>query len=96
VLVTVRRLAAIALRKLAGMTEIDPSAPRVELTGTAAVHPEFRLFPSAHLTPQGSARIVPARNSGDLIAAAQTDGFVEIPPGDSVPSLVSFYSWALT
>jgi molybdopterin molybdotransferase len=96
VLVTVRRLAAIALRKLAGMAEIDPPAPRVSLQGTATVHPEFRLFPPALLTPEGSARIVPARNSGDLIAAAQTDGFVEIPPGDSVPSLVSFYSWALT
>jgi molybdopterin molybdotransferase len=96
VLVTVRRLAAIALRKLAGMAEIDPPAPRVSLTGTATVHREFRLFPPAVLTAEGSARIVPAKNSGDLIAAAQTDGFVEIPPGDSAPSLVSFYSWALT
>ena len=58
VLVTVRRLAAIALRKLAGMAEIDPPAPRVSLTGTAMVHPEFRLFPPALLTPEGSARIV--------------------------------------
>jgi molybdopterin molybdotransferase len=96
VLVTVRRLATIALRKLAGIAEIDPPAPRVSLEGTAMAHPEFRLFPPALLTPEGSARIVPARNSGDRITAAQTDGFVEIPPGHSVPSRVSFFSWALT
>ncbi len=96
VLVTVRRLAMIALRKLAGMTEIDPPAPRVLLRGAATVHPTLRLFPPAVLTPDGSAQILAAHNSGDLISAAQTDGFVEIPPGDSAPAAVSFYPWALT
>jgi molybdopterin molybdotransferase len=96
VLVTVRRLVAIALRKLAGMSEIDPPAPRVALNGTVKCHPMYRLFPPAVLTSDGSARVVEANNSGDLIAAAQTDGFVEIPPGDSAPSSVSFHPWALT
>ncbi len=96
VLVAVRRLVAIALRKLAGMSNIDPPAPRVVLEGTARTHPVFRLFPPAVLTSEGNARIVEANNSGDLIAAAQTDGFVEIPPSDSPPSSVSFHSWALT
>ena len=83
-------------RKLAGMSEIDPPSPRVAVEGTAKCHPVYRLFPPAILKPQGSAQIVEAKNSGDLIAAAQTDGFVEIPPGDSAPSSVSFHSWALT
>jgi hypothetical protein len=66
------------------------------LENAAKSHPVFRLFSPALLTLEGKARIVEANNSGDLIAAAQTDGFVEIPPSDSPPSSVSFHSWTLT
>lgn len=95
VLVTLRRLGSIALRKLAGVREIDPPAPRVSLIERAKPHPSLWVFPTAVIAPDGSARVIAARNSGDLVTAAQADGFVEIPPGDTAPESVSFYPWSL-
>jgi molybdopterin molybdotransferase len=93
VLVTARRFASIALRKLAGFAGIDPPMPRVSLVSTDAAHPKLWMYPPTILEPDGRAKIIPARSSGDLVTAAKSDGFVEIPPGESVPERVPFYRW---
>jgi molybdopterin biosynthesis enzyme len=51
------------------------------------------MYPPTILESDGRAKIIPARSSGDLVTAAKSDGFVEIPPGESAPERVPFYRW---
>jgi molybdopterin molybdotransferase len=95
VLVTARRFANIALRKLAGMNHLDPAGPGVLLVSREHAHPKLWMYPPAVLEPDGRARIMPAKSSGDLVTAARSDGFVEIPPGERAPERVPFYRWTI-
>ena len=45
------------------------------------------------LDGEGRARVVAFRGSGDVVAAARSDGFVEIPPGASGAGPFPFYAW---
>jgi molybdopterin molybdotransferase len=95
VLVTARRFAAIALRKLAGLADVDPAVPSVSLVSTEHGHPKLWMYPPAVVEPDGRVRIIPARSSGDLVTAARSDGFVEIPPGERAPERVPFFRWEI-
>ena len=93
-LVTARRIALPALAKLAGVpvqaveanarvTMCEPNARPIDLT-------HFRLVDR---TAAATASFTQNKGSGDVFAAAKSDGFVEIPPGCSTSGPFDFYAW---
>lgn len=95
VLVTARRLLIPALARMAGLIGDGEFAERVELD-----HDESRTLNMwwhrlAVKTGPGRARLVDVKGSGDLVAAARSDGVVEIPPGHTGRGPWSFYGWSI-
>lgn len=94
-LITARRIAVPLLRRLAGCAV--PLAPRPlvvfrESAGKPAGLFRYRLV---RWNAAGEAEAVPSQGSGDLISAARSDGFVEIPPHATDGEPRPFFSWSL-
>jgi molybdopterin molybdotransferase len=91
-LVTASLLALPALCLRAGV-EPPASAGLVDVRGDARAPASLHWFPLVRVDPNGGASLVESRGSGDWIAAARSDGFIEIPPGESVRGLRRFRPW---
>jgi molybdopterin molybdotransferase len=91
VFVTARRMAVPALERLAGFSRaapppllhVEPDGKRLDLWW-------YRLV---RLTAPGHAALADGQGSGDIPAAAASDGFVEVPP-NSEPTRAPFYAWS--
>jgi len=94
VMVTAALLALPTLRARAGMDELPP-AGFVEVEGDACAPPSLTWFPLVRLQPNGTATLVAGRGSGDWIAAARSDGFVEVPPGQIARGTRHFVPWSI-
>lgn len=94
VMVTAALLALPALRARAGMDEMAPTG-FVEVEGDACAPPSLTWYPLVRLQPDGTAALVAGRGSGDWIAAARSDGFVEVPPGQIARGLRHFVPWRI-
>jgi molybdopterin molybdotransferase len=92
-LVCARRLVVPILRRLAGATPIDPPAPKVMIDQPDEATLKLWWWRLVRLSPAGQAALVPNRGSGDLVALAASDGFVEIPPGASGGGPWPLYRW---
>ncbi|MFG0286055.1 MAG: molybdopterin molybdotransferase MoeA [Phycisphaerales bacterium JB039] len=104
VMVTARRIALPALRRLAGFGR-DPAPPAVTLDNDDGRslrlwwHRPVSLTSAsaapggAGLQPAGIASLIANQGSGDIPGAAGSDGFVEIPPGQSGAGPWPFYAW---
>jgi molybdopterin molybdotransferase len=99
-LTTARRFAAEALRKRAGLTVINPAAPMVKVTNPDDQQVDLWWYRPVRLTGPGQAELVRSQGSGDLVSAARSDGFIEVPPAGEaekgVATHFSFYPWSLT
>jgi len=96
VLVTARRFASIILRRLAGLALFDPAAPTVTLANPVPDISPLWLYRPVRLTAPGQASLLPTQGSGDIVSAAQSDGFVEIAPSSSSASpnaTLPYYPW---
>lgn len=94
VMVTGTLLALPALRARAGMDEL-PQAGCVEVEGEACAPPSLAWFPLVHLQVDGRAALVASRGSGDWIAAARSDGFIEVPPGQTARGIRRYIPWCV-
>jgi len=94
VIVTAALLALPALRARAGMDEMAPTG-FVEVEGDACAPPSLTWYPLVRLQPDGTAALVAGRGSGDWIAAARSDGFVEVPPGQIARGVRHFVPWSI-
>jgi molybdopterin molybdotransferase len=93
VLCTARRHVLPALYHWRGMPPADP--PLVRLCGKIQPQTRFTTFHPVRLTAEGALPLSVA-NSGALHALAESDGFVEIPPGDKEwkgESTPRFWPW---
>jgi molybdopterin molybdotransferase len=94
VLVTARYFALAALRAQAGVSD-----PVVKPASVTLANPDddtlglwwYRL---ASLTGPNEGRLVSNRGSGDLVAAARADGFVQIAPRAKGTGPWPFFAWA--
>jgi len=93
VLVTARRLAIPALARMAGVVKPVPRPPVVTLEGENIDTLHLYWFRPVELCGPGRARLVSCRGSGDLVAAARSDGFVEVPPAVSGTGPFPFFAW---
>ena len=92
--VTARRLGAPVLRSLAGITAAQPDR-LVSLDNPDGKSLKLYWHRLVRLLPSGSAQLVNTMGSGDIVSAAQADGFIEVPPGDAGNNAYPFHPWTL-
>ncbi len=95
ILTTACRLAGPVVRCLSGAKRGTDHRAVVTLQ-----NPDGRDLPLwwwrlVRLTDTGTAELLGNRGSGDIVAAACSDGFVEIPPGQSSAGPWPFYRWEI-
>ncbi len=93
VMVTARRFGLTALRRLAGLTEPRQAAPTVTLDHPDAHQLRLWWFRPVRLIAAGRAELVRTMGSGDMISAARSDGFVELPPDAHGSGPWPFWRW---
>jgi len=92
VMVGARRVAVPVLGHLAGMrVPPSPLAITVDMADEAPV--EVWSHRPIRLTAPGRGELVVTRGSGDVVAAATSDGFVEVPPNASALGPWPYYAW---
>jgi molybdopterin molybdotransferase len=95
VLVTACRFAGMVLRRLAGLSQWEPRPTLVEVNDPEVSNPTLWLYRPVRLVEQGVAEFLPTRGSGDLVSAARSEGFVEIPPNTAGTGVRHYYPWSL-
>ncbi|QDT35873.1 molybdopterin molybdotransferase MoeA [Stratiformator vulcanicus] len=91
VLYTGRRFGVAYLQHLAGFNKPEPVLTTSLLNADEkSLHLHWGRL--VQLEPQG-ARLLESRGSGDVINASQSDGFIEIPAGQSGRGPWKYFSW---
>lgn len=93
VMVTARRFAVSVLAHMAGLTRPVGAESVVSLDGAHEAIADLWWHRLVRLGEPGRAEAVAGRGSGDVAAAAQSDGFIEIPPGAMAAGPWPFYGW---
>ncbi len=92
VMVTARHLGIPVLERLAGLKVGSmPSLVRLDNAGDKSIDLWWHRL--ARTVAPGIVEAVDGMGSGDVPAAARSDGFCEVPPGQSGPGPWPFYSW---
>lgn len=95
VMVTARRFAVPALRKLAGYAVPETLAATVELTNPDDKVLGLWWYRPVRLISVGQVECVPSKGSGDVVSAARSDGVIEMPPQATDRGPWPFYPWTL-
>jgi molybdopterin molybdotransferase len=92
-MVTARRFAIPVMERLAGLCEASrPALVRLDGAGEAKIDLWWHRI--ARVTGVSAVEGVDGRGSGDVPAAARSDGFCEVPPGQSGAGPWPFYAWS--
>ncbi len=94
-LVTARRFAAAVLRRLAGFTRTALPAATVTLINPDHAALALWWFRPVRMISSGRAELLPSMGSGDVVAAANSDGFIEVPPQGQGAGPWPFWPWTL-
>jgi len=92
VMVAARRFGLEAVRRLAGVAE-RATVPAVQLREHDGKTLRLWWYRPVLKTADGTAALVPSMGSGDVVAAAASDGFIELPPKAAGPGPWPFYPW---
>lgn len=93
VLVTARRIGMPVVRRRAGFGVPAEPPAGVTLAEHDGRHAELWWHRPVRLRAGGMASLVPNMGSGDVMATASSDGFVEIPPEGTGVGPWPFYPW---
>jgi molybdopterin molybdotransferase len=91
-MVTARLLALPALAWRAGRRG-SVAAELVSVTDDTTAPARLTWYPLVRVTAPGQAEVVNGMGSGDWVAAAASDGFIEVPPGAAASGLRRLYRW---
>jgi molybdopterin molybdotransferase len=94
VMVTARRWGLLALRRLAGIAEVETAVPAVRVGNDDGAALDLWWHRLVTIAADGTALLVATMGSGDMVSAARSDGFVVIPPGETGPGPWPFYAWS--
>jgi molybdopterin molybdotransferase len=90
-----RRIVVPILCRLAGFQVPNRPDAAVTLVNAECKQIPLRWSRPVRLLTHDRAELVFSRGSGDLVSAARSDGFVEIPPCETGPGPWPFYRWSL-
>jgi len=93
VAVTFRRFALTVLRHLAGMAQPWESAAWMQLEGTCQPLEKLISLRLVRRVSNGTVQLSDSKGSGDWVSLGKSDGFVELPMGQSGPGPWPFYPW---
>ena len=93
VMVTARRFAAAVLQHLAGITNPRWLPPAVTLSNPDTTQLPLWWFRPVRLVSPGRAELLRTMGSADMVSAANSDGFVEIPPHSQGAGPWPFWRW---
>ncbi len=96
VMVTARRWAAAALRKRGGFAQPDPAPSAIEIINADARRVPLWWYRPVRRVGTSRAELVATMGSGDLVSAARSDGFIELPPDATGSGPWPYYSWSMT
>lgn len=92
-LVTCTRIVLPVLSAAAGLTRVPPP-PAVRLANPDDRSINLWWHRLVRLQPTGDAELIESTGSGDFVAAARADGFIEIPPGVASGPF-RFFAWPM-
>lgn len=94
VAVTARRFALTLLRKLSGQNvDTDPASRMVTIVNPDSKMLDLIWYRLIKMLPDGNAELCDSSGSGDLVSLSTSDGFVEIPAGQSGAGPWLLRSW---
>ncbi len=90
-----RRFGIELLRGVAGFQQPEPVLLADVLDRGEPARPpyRFRLVRFVPGAPAGAAELIAGRGSADTVAAATSDGFVQVPPGRRPAGPLPFWGW---
>lgn len=89
------RMVSPMLRMLAGFSSPKLIPQLVNLVAPDGATLKLWWWRLVTLADAGQARLVDSRSSGDVISAARSDGFIEVPPEQQGAGPWSFYRWEI-
>ncbi len=92
VAVTAKRLAMPLLKKIAGFTEENP-ALFLPISNPDSQLLDLIWYRLVKLVGDGNVELLDSRGSGDLVSLAMSDGFIEVPAGQSGVGPWKYFSW---
>ncbi len=95
VMTTARRLAAPLLLRKGGGGAADPPRPVVRIGHADEKKLPMWWYRPVRLIGAGEGELVESKGSGDVVSAARSDGFVEIPPQQTGAGPWPFYGWSV-
>lgn len=95
VMVTARRFAYAVLRRLGGFVPNHHPNPVVTVRNPDQERLDLWWHRPVRLVSDGEAVLVSSRGSGDIAAAARSDGFVCFPPGAAGRGPWPYWTWRL-
>lgn len=93
VLTTAVRFGSPICRKLAGLPPLPQMQVEVSATGERPI--DLWYARPIKLSPGGRGEVIASRGSGDLPSVADSDGFVELPPGGSGEGPWRYFRWEI-
>lgn len=90
--VTLRRYGMSLIRYMAGIKQPE-YVPRIAFQCDDTKQLDLVWFRLAKMAEDGTAIATATQGSGDVASLSQSDGFVEIPPGELSTGLRYFYAW---
>jgi molybdopterin molybdotransferase len=93
VAVTFRRFALTVLRYLAGMAQPWEPAAWMQMEGTCQPLEKLISLRLVRRVSSGRVQLCDSKGSGDWVSLGKSDGFVELPMGQSGPGPWPFYPW---
>ncbi len=94
VMTTARRIAVPVLRHVAGYARHEPPTTCAALANADNRTLDVYWSRPVRLVGHGQVGLVPTCGAGDIISAARSDGFVEIPPNQGGSGPWPFYRWS--
>lgn len=94
VMVTARRFACAVMRRRGGFAQPLPVPMCVRLAQADGKTLPLWWYRPVRLVEPGVAVLVAGQGSGDVVSAARSDGFVEVPKGASGEGPWAYWSWS--
>lgn len=91
--VNARRMVIPLIAKISGQTRWLPDPVKIRVNGFHNKPLPLHQCVLVSINSSGQAQVVPSKGSGDLVALANSDGFVEIPANDIRNEPRNFYAW---